>query len=83
LIHKFDPPNNFEAFPAKEAVRRIREIRNQLLEESVDKINGVRWAAMTAEQQAAWTTYRKALLDITLGGTPIFPSKVVWPTKPE
>ena len=77
------PQDTFENMSSEQAIEQIRLIRNQLLEENVDKINAVRWSAMTQEQQAAWTAYRKALLDITLGGTLMFPSKVVWPTKPE
>ena len=77
------PQDTFENMSGEKAIEQIRSIRNQLLEENVDKINAVRWSTMTAEQQAAWTAYRKALLDITLGGTLMFPSKVVWPTKPE
>lgn len=82
MIHKFTPQNDFSFLDAKEALKRIREIRNQLLEETVDKINGVRWASMTQEQQTAWVAYRQALLDITKSGTPTFPFKIVWPDKP-
>ena len=83
MIHEFIPPNDFESMTFKEALKRIREIRTQLFEETVDKLNGVRWASMTQEQQAAWVAYRQALLDITKGGTPMFPFQIVWPTKPE
>jgi hypothetical protein len=76
------PQDTFENMSAEQALSQIRAIRNELLAEYVDKINGVRWAAMTTEQQDAWTAYRKALLDITLGGTPMFPFKVEWPVAP-
>jgi len=59
----------------------IREARNMFLRMEVDSINGIRWAAMTTEKQAEWTTYRQALLDITKSEG--FPDYVTWPTKPE
>jgi hypothetical protein len=42
--------------------------------------NPLRWASMTAEQQAAWTTYRQALLDIPQQAG--FPDNITWPTSP-
>lgn len=59
----------------------VRSMRNNMLESKVDKINAVRWAAMTADEQASWTTYRQALLDITTQAG--FPSSVTWPTAPD
>ena len=76
------PQDTFENMSVEQAIEQIRLIRNQLLEENVDKINAVRWSTMTQEQQDAWTAYRKALLDITIGGYLMFPFKVQWPTKP-
>lgn len=49
----------------------------------VDELAGsaLRWGELTADQQAAWSQYRRDLLDITdqVG----FPRNVTWPTKPE
>lgn len=47
------------------AVRRLRARRNALLRNDVDPIvtNPIRWAELSAEQQAAWLAYRQALLD--------------------
>jgi|SRR5210317_1071417 hypothetical protein len=58
-----------------------RETRDDLLKSDVDPINAVRWNAMTAEQQTAWTTYRQALLDVPQQAG--FPNTITWPTKPE
>lgn len=58
-----------------------RETRDELLKSDVDPINAVRWNAMTAEQQTAWTTYRQALLDVPQQAG--FPNTITWPTKPE
>lgn len=59
----------------------VRSMRNNLLESKIDKINAVRWASLTADEQASWTTYRQALLDITAQAG--FPSSVTWPTAPD
>lgn len=82
--------SNFEAYvpPTQaeldaEAAAMVRAQRDYLLQKEVDPIvsNPLRWADMTAEQQAAWSAYRTALLDITLQAG--FPHNVTWPTKPE
>jgi len=61
----------------------VRGERNHRLVSQVDPVvsNPLRWADMTAEKQAEWTVYRRALLDITAQAG--FPHSVVWPTKPE
>ena len=57
-----------------------RNLRNQLLRDHVDTINPVRYAALTAEQQAELANYRTALLDIPQQQG--WPKAVTWPTKP-
>ena len=66
-----------------QAAAYVRDERDYRLATEVDPIvsNPLRWADMTAEQQAAWASYRTALLDITLQSG--FPHNVVWPVKPE
>ena len=61
----------------------IRGQRNSLLATEVDPLvsNPLRWADLTSDQQAEWTLYRRALLDITAQAG--FPNEVVWPKKPE
>jgi hypothetical protein len=61
----------------------IRGQRNNLLATEVDPLvtNPLRWAELTEAQQAAWTQYRRDLLDITAQAG--FPNEVVWPTKPD
>tara|TARA_R110000851_G_scaffold280479_1_gene433776 strand:+ start:2177 stop:2581 length:405 start_codon:yes stop_codon:yes gene_type:complete len=63
------------------AAVEVRGKREQLLKESVDIINAVRWASMTEEQQGVLATYRQALLDITAQEG--FPNDITWPTQPE
>jgi hypothetical protein len=59
----------------------VRAKRAEKLQE-VDQIagNALRWAELTAEQQAAWSQYRTDLLNITDQAG--FPHNVTWPTKP-
>jgi hypothetical protein len=75
------PPTKEELDAALAA--SIRGQRNNLLATEVDPLvtNPLRWAELTEAQQAAWTQYRRDLLDITAQAG--FPNEVVWPTKPE
>ena len=59
----------------------LRADRDNLLLE-VDAIagNALRWAALDADTQAAWATYRQALLDVPQQGG--FPNTVAWPVAP-
>ena len=61
----------------------IRYTRDNLLATEVDPLvtNPLRWAELTEAQQAAWTQYRRDLLDITDQAG--FPNDITWPTKPE
>ena len=49
----------------------------------VDAIAGntLRWAELTADKQAGWSTYRTALLDVPQQDG--FPHSVIWPTQPK
>ncbi len=60
----------------------VRADRDGRLTE-VDAIagNALRWAALDAETQAAWATYRQALLDVPQQSG--FPNDITWPTEPE
>lgn len=62
-------------------MEEVRADRDNLLLE-VDAIagNALRWAALDADTQAAWATYRQALLDVPQQAG--FPNTVTWPTKP-
>ena len=58
----------------------VRSDRDDRLTE-VDAIagNALRWAALTAEEQALWATYRQALLDVPQQAG--FPDNIIWPTQ--
>jgi hypothetical protein len=75
------PPTQEELDAA--AAEAVRAERGTKLASEVDPVvsNPLRWADLTAEKQAEWAAYRRALLDITAQSG--FPHSVVWPTKPE
>ena len=58
----------------------VREERDALLLE-VDAVaaNALRWAALTAEEQALLATYRQELLDVPQQAG--FPNNIIWPTQ--
>lgn len=59
----------------------VRSDRDGRLAE-VDAIagNALRWADLTSAEQAEWSTYRQALLDVPQQDG--FPNNITWPTKP-
>lgn len=61
-----------------DAVRPIIFQRNQLL--SASDWTQIPGNPLTAEQQAAWATYRQELRDITAQSG--YPFNVIWPTPP-
>jgi len=61
------------------SVRADRDYR--LVEVDAIAGNALRWAALDADTQAAWATYRQALLDVPQQEG--FPHDITWPTKPE
>ena len=75
------PPTQAELDAA--AAADVRAQRDGLLATQVDPVvsNPLRWADLTAEKQAEWAAYRRALLDITAQSG--FPYSVTWPTKLE
>lgn len=63
------------------AEKSVRTKRMALLNNTVDKINAVRWATMSESKRKEWDEYRTALLDITEQEG--FPFNVIWPTVPQ
>ena len=74
------PPTEAEILAA--ANGEARTARAGLLARYVDAfvMNPLRWADLTADQQAQITTYRRALLDITDQAG--FPTSITWPEIP-
>jgi hypothetical protein len=58
----------------------MRDLRNRTLNETVDRVNPVWYASLTADQQAELATYRTALLNIPQQSG--WPATIEWPTKP-
>lgn len=72
--------NEFQ--PTLEQLASIaRYKRNNLLKQTVDRINPLRWESYTQEEKDAWSSYRQALLNVPQQEG--FPTNIVWPTKPE
>ena len=59
---------------------RMRARRNAILAETVDRINSIWYASLTAEQQAELAAYRTALLNVPQQTG--WPTTIEWPTKP-
>lgn len=68
-----------------EARQSVRDKRDRILNNVVDKMQGVlRWSDLTEAKQTEWSSYRTALLNIP--EQEIFstdPLKVEWPEQPE
>ena len=75
------PPTQEELDAAASA--SVRAERDNKLATEVDPVagNALRWADLSAAEQAEVAAYRTALLDITEQAG--FPETVTWPTKPE
>lgn len=73
-------PSADQAFtpPARDAMLDIRAKRNALLDSVAWTISPA--SPLSGLNKAAWTTYIKALHNVTNGLTD--PTKVVWPTPP-
>jgi hypothetical protein len=68
-------------YPTERLERMERDRRDNKLVKYVDPIatNTLKWNALSPTEQAAWATYRQALLDVPQQTG--FPQTVVWPTK--
>ena len=58
----------------------VRQQRSALLQDTVDRINPIRWDAMGSAERKAWAAYRQALLD--LPSTFADPRDVKFPAPP-
>ena len=75
-------PRNDE-FVSELLAKQARSQRDKMLIAIVDPLatNALRWADLTAEKQAEWVAYRRALLDLPQQEG--FPIDITWPTQPE
>jgi hypothetical protein len=65
---------------AIEPTTALRNLRDRILNETVDRINPIRYASLTTEQQQELIAYRQALLDVPQQAG--WPGEIEWPTKP-
>ena len=61
---------------------QVRGERDNILTTVVDPLvsNNLRWADLTSDKQAEWSTYRTDLLAVPQQSG--FPNSITWPTKP-
>jgi hypothetical protein len=59
----------------------VRSKRDKLLVDEVDVVagNALRWASLSSDEQASWSSYRTALLNVPQQNN--FPHNVSWPTR--
>ena len=71
---------DYEAIEMQKLTREARAKRDNLLKETVDSVNPMRWEALTELQKDAWRAYRQALLDVPQQEG--FPTNISWPEVP-
>lgn len=71
---------DMQAIEIERLTREARARRDNLLKQTVDSVNPMRWEAMTELQKDAWRVYRQALLDVPQQEG--FPTAIVWPEAP-
>jgi len=70
----------WEAKASDRALQQLRIDRDVLLAQTDINVIADRWAAMSAETQTAWASYRQALRDLPANtADPLNPT---WPTRP-
>ena len=70
----------WKAKASDRALRQLRIDRDVLLAQTDINVIADRWAAMSAETQTAWATYRQALRDFPASTSDLL--NPVWPVKP-
>ena len=90
-IAAYSPPADLTG---DDAMQELRWQRNRILKESDVNVLPDKWAAMTSEQQTAWSNYRQALRDLPANSPDAIAawveadlnhtnwSNVNWPTAP-
>ncbi len=81
IAERLAEETEWEAKASDRALRQLRIDRDILLAQTDINVIADRWAAMSAETQTAWATYRQALRDLPASTSD--PFNPVWPIKPE
>lgn len=56
---------DFRSSSLNESLELIRAERELILNDTVDKLNPIRWGLLSDAKKAEWTTFRTQLLNIT------------------
>jgi hypothetical protein len=76
----FDNPIQITSIPESFVALKARLLRNKILQDTVDRVNPIRYAELTDVQRTEIAEYRQALLDVpTQSG---FPTTISWPSQP-
>lgn len=79
VYYKFDYFSKSWQVDLEQTADSHRNNRNQLIE-TIDRVNPIRYATLTIDQQQELIAYRQALLDVPQQSG--FPEAVEWPAKP-
>lgn len=71
---------DFKSRSFEESLDLIRAERDLILNDTIDRMNPLRWASLTDEKKAEWAEFRNSLLSIT---ERVMPSLIIeWPQVP-
>ena len=76
----FDNPIQITSTPESFVALKARLLRNKILQDTVDRINPIRYAELTDLQRTEISSYRQALLDVPAQSG--WPTTIEWPTQP-
>jgi hypothetical protein len=76
----FENPTQITEIPESFVALKARLLRNKILQDTVDRVNPIRYATLSDSQRTEIAEYRQALLDVpTQSG---FPTTISWPSQP-
>jgi hypothetical protein len=76
----FDNPIQITSIPESFVALKARLLRNKILQDTVDRVNPIRYAELTDVQRTEIAAYRQALLDVPAQAG--FPDQIQWPDQP-
>jgi hypothetical protein len=76
----FENPTQITEIPESFVALKARLLRNKILQDTVDRVNPIRYATLTDSQRTEIAAYREALLDVPQQSG--WPTTIQWPTQP-
>jgi hypothetical protein len=76
----FDNTIAITTIPESFVAMKARLLRNKILQDTVDRVNPIRYAELTDSQRTEIAAYRQALLDVPQQSG--WPATIEWPTQP-